>query len=299
MSEQKNNLQAATPGQLLNQRFWKTTSGVSANYKIICMATLLKNVVFFLLAFTYSTASFEQTKAEQIKSIRSECVAINRSTTLKKVTLKDENMPGGGGELTGFYQNGKIKKIVRLIGLSTGTDSREYYFKEDHLIFVDHKFNSFVHDKNKNETDFSNTQTTFRGSYYFNNKKLIDFVTSGRRSESGKLNSAKALLDEASSNLKLLNKKVAQTVDKRLIRGHWISREDNKAHLVFSDSVMTDLYNNKIVGTSGYWFGDDDTLFAKQKNEGDTLIYTIMSLSKTNLTLMYLPRGNLLKFKRK
>jgi hypothetical protein len=93
--------------------------------------------------------------------------------------------------------------------------------------------------------------------------------------------------------------KVAQTTLRRLIRGHWISRDDNKAHLVFSDSVMTDLYNNEIVDTSDYWFGDNDKLFAKQKNEGDTLTYAIISLSKTTLTLMYLPRGNLLKFKRK
>jgi hypothetical protein len=174
--------------------------------------TLYKNILLILASFAFSTSSLAQTKTDQIRVIRKEFQAINTDATLNKVTLENEefleHMTDGGGKLSGYYKQGEIKKIHRWIGLSNGIEIMEFYFQSGELIFVYEKFNSFVYDQKKEQFDFAKTETTFEGRYYFNNKKLIDYVTTGHnRFEDDGIDPEKTLTKEAADNLKLLNKK--------------------------------------------------------------------------------------------
>ncbi len=132
---------------------------------------------------------------------------------MKKVTLENEEflekITDGGGALTGFYKAEKIKKIHQWLGLSSGIEIKEYYFKDDQLIFVYEKFKSFVYDKKKDQFDFTKTETTFEGRYYFNKKRLINYVTTGHnRFEDDKINPEITLITEAKYQLKLLNTRI-------------------------------------------------------------------------------------------
>jgi len=171
-----------------------------------------KHIFFFLFSVLFFIVAFAQTKNEQIKSIRKKFETINRDTTLRKVTLENEefliNMPDGGGELTGYYENKEIKKIYEWIGLSNGISIKEFYFDKGQLIFVFEKFDSFVFDVKKNEFDLTKTKTIFEGRYYFNNIKLFSKSTKGDKSLAAQEESTEnGLIERASENLETLNKK--------------------------------------------------------------------------------------------
>src|SRR5688500_9058333 len=140
-----------------------------------------KHLVLLLITFAFIGTGFTQQKADIIKQIKVEFQNINKDKSLKKVTLDNEefleNMPDGGGELSGYYRKGEIKKVSQWVGLSNGNEIKEYYFKNGKLIFVYEKFNSFIFNSTKQELDRIKSETTFVGRYYFNNNKLIDYIT--------------------------------------------------------------------------------------------------------------------------
>jgi len=153
-----------------------------------------------------------QEKSKLIDQIRKEFKSINSDSTLKKVTLNNEEfldqVPDGGGQLTGFYKAGQIRKIVRWLGLSNGNEIFEFYFKNDQLIFVYEEFHSFVYDDKKQVLRFDTTEKSFMGRYYFSDNKLIDFETTGHnRFEDDSIDPEKTLLTEASDNKKILARK--------------------------------------------------------------------------------------------
>ena len=153
-----------------------------------------------------------QTNPEQITEIRKEFQTINADTTLKKITVENEeflgdNIGDGGGKLTGFYKKKSIKKIVLWLGLSTGTEIKEYYFKEDQLIFVYEKFNSFEYDEKKGQMDYNTSTTTFEGRYYFHNQKLIDKTLKGKNRHDDEVRDPEIFIDQGIEHAKLLNKK--------------------------------------------------------------------------------------------
>jgi hypothetical protein len=153
-----------------------------------------------------------QNKAELIKVIWKDFQAINNHTTLKKKILQNEefleNIPDGGGELTGYYKNDSIVKIVEWIGLSYGNRTREFYFRKTQLFFVYEKFESFARNDTTGEADLSKIKTSFEGRYYFHNNKLTEQKTSGKRTFQDELPGiVKELQTAAKENRKLLAQK--------------------------------------------------------------------------------------------
>lgn len=81
------------------------------------------------------------------------------------------------------------------------------------------------------------------------------------------------------------------------IIGTWISVDDNKNQIVFTKAAKLDYYNKTLVTTNSYTIAGD-SLAVVDKSDGSNYRYSILSLTEKNLTLMYLDRGNLLKFRR-
>jgi hypothetical protein len=173
------------------------------------MKTVIKTALFCFFTLLLSGDSQGQTKTGLIETIRKDFQHINIDTTLKKKTLQDEefleNMPDGGGELTGYYRNDSIVKIVEWIGLSYGNRTREFYFTKSQLFFVYEKFESFISNDTTGEVDHSKIKTTFEGRYYFNNNKLIEQKTLGKRTfEEESFDSVKELQGAAKEDIRLL-----------------------------------------------------------------------------------------------
>ena len=85
-------------------------------------------------------------------------------------------------------------------------------------------------------------------------------------------------------------------VKKQLI-GKWVSEDDKKAMIVFKDTLQQDFYAGELLSTHRYWI-KDDSLVTKDLASGAVFNYAIMGVTEKNLTLMYLERGNLLKFRK-
>lgn len=174
----------------------------------------MKNIFFlFFVNFLVSLKqTYSQDKITLIKEIRKEVSAINKDSAFKKVILNNEEFLGhstdGGGELTGYYKAGQLKKIVSWVGLSSGNEIFEFYFKDGKLIFVYEQFNSFLYDEKKQILRMDKTEITFAGRYYFKNNHLIDYVTTGHnRFENDTIDVEKTLLSEMKGNRNLLERK--------------------------------------------------------------------------------------------
>lgn len=149
-----------------------------------------------------------QVVTKEIEEIRSEFKLINSDSTYKKVELdtdyfiEEGRITDGGCSLTGYSKNGSIRKIVSWVGLSSGNEIIEFYYKNNKLIFVYEEFHSFVYDKVSGEFRHDTTEKTFIGRYYFKNSKLIDYITTGHnRFEDDTVDPEKTFLTESGSNM--------------------------------------------------------------------------------------------------
>lgn len=152
-----------------------------------------------------------QEKSKIINDIRKEFTTINSDSTLTEVVLNNEEFldhaTDGGGQLTGFYKGGQLRKIVRWTGLSNGNEIIEFYFINNKLIFVYEQFNAFIYDQKKEILHQDTTERTFEGRYYFSKEKLINQITTGHnRFGDDSVDPEKTLLTEADENKKLLNR---------------------------------------------------------------------------------------------
>lgn len=155
---------------------------------------------------------FAQQKNAVLSQIRKEFKATNNEKGLKEIALNNEDfldhMPDGGGKLTGLYKKSQLKKIICWIGLSYGTQSAEYYFKDNQLIFVFKAFDRFGYDNITNQLRYDTKKRNFEGRYYFNSGKLIEEISKGNRDD-GQKDSESTLKKEADDYRNKLKKMIA------------------------------------------------------------------------------------------
>jgi hypothetical protein len=141
---------------------------------VILLTTILTNSVFI---------SSAQNKAAIISFIKKEFRLINADSSYKvKVLDNEETMhegSDGGSQLTGYYKNGKIRKIVDWVGISYGVHITEYYFKNEELIFIYKTFNAFALDNKTQSLLYDSLAKTFEGRYYFYKNNKISFSEKG------------------------------------------------------------------------------------------------------------------------
>ncbi|MFA7681773.1 MAG: hypothetical protein WCX61_01960 [Candidatus Peribacteraceae bacterium] len=91
-----------------------------------------------------------------------------------------------------------------------------------------------------------------------------------------------------------------------LLQGMWTSLDDAQYQMEFVGETKKDFYDNE-ENASGTFALTDESPLAEEGTEGPYLIvdeddeqfvYAIVDVSDTELTLMYLPRGNILRFGR-
>ena len=150
----------------------------------------MKIKLFLLTFLTLTTLLFGQT-AERIAAVRKKVEAINteKSYQIKNldndyfVNVKNE-ATDGGQELSGYYKNGKLKKIVSTFGLSYGMKTCEYFFSDEELIFVFEKQDQFaaIKDQSNQVTGLDHTklESVYTGRYYFENAKLFSARKTGQ-----------------------------------------------------------------------------------------------------------------------
>jgi len=156
---------------------------------------------------------------ERIKVIRKLVEQINTDSVYhtKKldneyfVTIKNE-AADGGQELTGYYKNGEIKKIIYSVGISVCMRTFQYYFANNQLIFVFEKEEDNPEVKDSSGQfigfDYSKPEPAFEGRYYFDKGKLIEIKVKGKKrmSNDANGNKEKVFIDDSKAFLKDLEK---------------------------------------------------------------------------------------------
>ena len=170
----------------------------------------MKLISLFVIATVFAPGVKSQSKQDLIKDIRHEFQIINTYKNLQVHSLDAEefleNSPDRGAELKAYSKKDSIVKITEWIGLSYANRTREFYFKNQKLIFVYEKFDSFITEKS-DSLDFSKARKEFEGRYYFKNDKLIDEKLWGKKPMGGEKTSAAGLLSDAKEWVGLFAKK--------------------------------------------------------------------------------------------
>ncbi len=147
-------------------------------------------VLTILVAFTI--VHQKSVAREVMQNIDGEVLAINErdeNNGFETKTLNNaeflKNMPDGGGQLTGYFADGKIHKITERLGLSYGVMTYEYYFspttESDDLISVHQKEEKYPVAIDSQNLDYSKTEPAFDGVYYFAGGQLIGSREKGER----------------------------------------------------------------------------------------------------------------------
>lgn len=92
---------------------------------------------------------------------------------------------------------------------------------------------------------------------------------------------------------------VETDIDKRLI-GTWKNTEDSKYTVVFMPGGrLSEQYESRTASEGTWEISPGKDLFQLKKTiDGEIFLYEIVTVTDSNLTLIYLPRGNTLTFKK-
>ncbi len=170
--------------------------------------------IFYILIFlSFSLLGYSQEKTVNTDKIREVVEQINKDSGYTKTVLNNEEFmeepTDGGGELTGYFKNGHLVKIVEWIGLSSCISITEYYIQSRKLIFAFTQEKDFAYSTNLNTVDAQKQVATMECRFYFENDKLIKNIIKGE-SRCGGMPSkdwAKNYLDDCARYQKLLKNK--------------------------------------------------------------------------------------------
>lgn len=94
--------------------------------------------------------------------------------------------------------------------------------------------------------------------------------------------------------------------EKILLQGTWTSVDDAQSQIVFEDDLKADLYEEELLHSDAFTITDESPVVEGVQEgpyiivgeDDDTFIYSILKLTEEELELMYLPRGNILRYAR-
>ena len=151
---------------------------------LLCFLILL---VFFL--YKKSANDAVQKNRQELylltQIIKKKVQVIDSEKNYQTKTLNNEqflgHMTDGGGQLIGYYKDGKIYKIEESLGLSYGVKKYRYYFDNLQLILVNEKEEVFPDTDNTGTLDYTKVEPTFQAYYYFDKGKMINYESTGQK----------------------------------------------------------------------------------------------------------------------
>src|SRR5579871_6467561 len=89
----------------------------------------------------------------------------------------------------------------------------------------------------------------------------------------------------------------SDSLNRARIIGRWVSEDDKRDEVTFTKSHKFEYYDKKLESSERYRI-QNDSLIAIDKLTGDYFIYSLEGVSEKYLSLMYLPSGRMLLFRR-
>ncbi|QKG52608.1 hypothetical protein [Hymenobacter sp. BRD67] len=149
----------------------------------------MQKILAVSMVLSFQTV-FGQTNIDKVVRIKREVEQINLQGGYAKKTLANEafmpNITDGGGQLTGYFKDGQLMKIVEWVGLSSCINTTEYYFQNGNLIFVYTQGKIFKYEKNKSSYNPAVEAVAMEARFYFSDSKMIKSILKGETICSGK-----------------------------------------------------------------------------------------------------------------
>lgn len=149
----------------------------------------MKRLFAILLLFycvCLSQYSYAQNKDMLVKTIQSECETIDADSGYLIKVLKNDDLPlgekaQGGREITGYFKNNTLYKIIDVVGLPSGIATSTYYFWGDHLVYDYETEDTFPFVDSINRYDYTSVTRSFEGFYYYVADKQIEMKVTGKK----------------------------------------------------------------------------------------------------------------------
>src|SRR5579871_4069993 len=173
----------------------------------------LKSWKLFWVVFLFSFSVFSQTDNIMINKIQKIVQQINNDSgyTIKKLDNDEflDHTTDEGGELTAYFKNGQLVKIIEWIGLSSCVNITEYYLQDNKLIFTYTKGSQYSYNESSGNFDRNKLSNTMECRFYYDNDKLIRHAFKGETRCGGQptLSWAKNDMEECERYKKLFMKK--------------------------------------------------------------------------------------------
>ncbi len=84
----------------------------------------------------------------------------------------------------------------------------------------------------------------------------------------------------------------------KLLQGQWTSVDDSRYKITLADSSFTEYYGKQI--TNRFFYKVKNNILTKYAKRSDEMYeYSILNLTQSQLQLLSLPKGDILKFEKK
>lgn len=144
----------------------------------------IKWPVSFFIFLSFLSICYSQPNDTKIENIRQLFIDINNDKSFHIVKLENdeflEEMPDGGGSLTGYFKGDTIYKMALWIGLSFGIRQYEYYFKNEQPFFIYETEDDFLINSS-GEMDQTKLKRGFEGRYYLDGRRVLEIKNHGEK----------------------------------------------------------------------------------------------------------------------
>lgn len=172
-----------------------------------------------ILPFLFIVLSINaQSIIEKYPDVKELEKALDSNDSLQSIILENEDFiegsSDGGGKLVGFYNaaNNEIRKVTVAFFLPYGIQYYSFYLENEQLVLVLGCAKYFGYDTKSNRIDKNNFDGGFSGIYIFQNRKLIDQISTGHnRFEDDSIDAEETFLKE----LEFYKKKISEKLERK------------------------------------------------------------------------------------
>lgn len=142
---------------------------------------------------------------------------------------------------------------------------------------------------------FTTNQENCQDEKIWNFDKQTDFYNALKNNTGSEIaNNWFSLFDKIAGTIEFSDQPIIKS---ELLQGKWVSLDDAKSEVQFDGSKVIDYYDGENLSDGTFVIQNASHLI--ETINGEKFEYTITELSNTNLTLIYLGRGNILRYQRK
>ncbi len=132
----------------------------------------------------------------------------SRKNYTSKTLSQDEFLgypTDGGGDLTGYFVDNELRRIVVKVGLSYEIITEVYYFNKSEIIFVHAGVENYF-TSNDGSPDYTQTKPVYSGAFTFQKGKLVSHTYWGEEKYTNDESAEREFIDSAQKYYKLLTR---------------------------------------------------------------------------------------------